>query len=92
MAGNNDVLNAAITGVALEGVTLTPAAQFQQEYTTLIGALRQNLPTAGIVVGTVPDVTAIPFVTTIKPYIVNPATAPTSRCWAKAGRSPSRTT
>jgi lysophospholipase L1-like esterase len=73
-AGNNDVLNAALTGVALEGVTLTPAAQFQQEYTTLLGALRQNLSTAAIVVGTVPDVTAIPFVSTIKPYLINPAT------------------
>jgi len=44
-AGNNDVLGAALSGVALEGVTLTPAAQFQQEYTTLLGALRQNLST-----------------------------------------------
>jgi lysophospholipase L1-like esterase len=72
--GNNDVLGAALAGVALEGVTLTPKAVFQQEYTTLIGGLRQYLPTAGIVVATVPDVTAIPFVTTIKPYLVNPAT------------------
>lgn len=72
-AGNNDVLGAALTGVALEGVTLTPKATFEQQYGTLIGGLRQNLPTAAIVVATVPDVTAIPFVTTIKPYLVNPA-------------------
>lgn len=72
--GNNDVLGAALAGVALEGVTLTPKAVFQQEYATLIGGLRQYLPNAGIVVATVPDVTAIPFVTTIKPYLVNPAT------------------
>ena len=71
--GNNDVLAAAIAGVALEGVTLTPKAAFQASYTTILGALRQNLASAAIVVGTVPDVTAIPFVTTIKPYIVNPA-------------------
>ncbi len=71
--GNNDVLGAAISGVALEGVTLTPKDVFQQEYTTLLGALRQARPNAGIMVATVPDVTAIPFVTTIKPYIVNPA-------------------
>ncbi len=71
--GNNDVLGAALAGVALEGVTLTPKAVFQQEYTALIGALRQYLPSAGIVVATVPDVTSIPFVTTIKPYLVNPA-------------------
>ena len=72
--GNNDVLGAAIEGLALEGVTLTPKTVFQQEYTTLIGGLRQYLPSAGIVVATVPDVTSIPFVTTIKPYLVNPAT------------------
>jgi lysophospholipase L1-like esterase len=72
-AGNNDVLGAAISGVAIEGVTLTPKATFQTQYTTLIGGLRQQLPTAAIVVGNVPDVTAIPFVTTIKPYLVNPA-------------------
>ena len=71
--GNNDVLGAALAGVALEGVTLTPKAVFQQEYATLIGGLRQYLPSAGIVVATVPDVTSIPFVTTIKPYLVNPA-------------------
>ncbi len=72
-AGNNDVLGAAVSGVALEGVTLTPKATFQQQYTTLVGGLRQYLPNASIVLGTVPDVIDIPFVTTIKPYIVNPA-------------------
>ena len=72
-AGNNDVLGAAISGVAIDGVTLTPKATFQAQYTTLIGGLRQQLPTAAIVVANVSDVTAIPFVTTIKPYLVNPA-------------------
>jgi lysophospholipase L1-like esterase len=72
-AGNNDVLGGATSGVAVDGVTVTPAAQFQQSYTTLIGGLRTQLSSAGIVVATIPDVTAIPFVTTIKPYIVNPA-------------------
>ena len=70
--GNNDVLNAALTGVALEGVTLTPKATFQTQYTTLLGALRQGRPSAGIVVGNVGDVTALPFVTTVKPYVVLP--------------------
>jgi lysophospholipase L1-like esterase len=68
-AGSNDVLGAAVSGVALDGVTLTPAAAFQTQYTTLVGALRQNRPNARVVVGTIPDVTAIPFVTTVKPYI-----------------------
>lgn len=70
--GNNDVLNAALTGVALDGVTLTPTATFQTQYTTLLGALRQSRPSAGIVVGTIPDVGAIPFVTTVKPYVTLP--------------------
>ena len=73
-AGNNDVLAGVTSGVAVDGVTVTPTAAFQQSYTTLIGGLRAQLASAGIVVGTIPDVTAIPFVTTIKPYIVNPAT------------------
>lgn len=72
-AGNNDVLAAVVSGVALEGVTLTPKATFQAQYTTLIGGLRQQLPAAAIVVGNVPNVTSIPFVNTIKPYLVNPA-------------------
>jgi lysophospholipase L1-like esterase len=72
-AGNNDVLGGATTGVAIDGVTVTSAAKFQQGYTTLIGGLRSQLASAAIIVGTVPDVTTIPFVTTIKPYIVNPA-------------------
>ncbi len=71
--GNNDVLAAVVAGLALEGVTLTPKAAFQTTYTTILGGLRQYLPNAAIMVGTVPDVTSIPFVTTIKPYLVNPA-------------------
>ena len=70
--GNNDVLNAALSGVALEGVTLTPKATFQTQYTTLLGALKQGRPSAGIVVGTIPDVASIPFVTTVKPYVTLP--------------------
>jgi lysophospholipase L1-like esterase len=72
--GADDVLGAALTAVAIDGVTMTPALQFQTEYTTLIGTLRAVQPNAPIVVGNIPDVGSIPFVTTIKPYIVNPAT------------------
>ena len=71
-AGNNDVLGAAVYSVAIDGVTLTPAATFQQQYATLIGAIRQYRPNAAIVVGTIPDVTAIPFTTTVAPYIYTP--------------------
>jgi hypothetical protein len=71
--GNNDVLGAVTTGVALDGVTLTPVAAFQTQYATLLGALKQNRPNARIVVANIPAVTAIPFLTTIKPYLINPA-------------------
>jgi lysophospholipase L1-like esterase len=67
-AGNNDILGAAIYGLAIDGVTLTPVATFQTQYATLLGALKTNRPSAKVVVGTIPDVTAIPFVTTIPPY------------------------
>jgi lysophospholipase L1-like esterase len=67
-AGNNDVLGAAIYGIALDGITLTPVATFQTQYGTLLGALRTNRPGAKVVTATIPDVTALPFVTTVKPY------------------------
>lgn len=70
--GNNDVLGAAIRGRAIEGVTLTPKAAFRQAY----GAIVANLRTSGarIVAATLPDVTGVPFVTTIAPYLVDPIT------------------
>jgi lysophospholipase L1-like esterase len=71
-AGNNDVLGAALSGVAIDGVTLTPAAAFQQQYATLLGAIRQYRPSAAIVVATVPNVGVIPFTSTIAPYIFTP--------------------
>ena len=67
-AGNNDVLGAAIYGLAMNGVTLTPVATFQTQYGTLLGALKANRPGAKVVVATIPDVTAIPFVTAVAPY------------------------
>jgi lysophospholipase L1-like esterase len=71
--GSDDVLGAAETAVAIDGVTMTPTLQFQTEYTTLIGTLRGARPNTPIVVGNIPNVASVPFVTTIKPYIVNPA-------------------
>lgn len=71
--GNNDVLGAVLAGIAMDGVTLTTKDAFQQQYTQILGAIRQNRPNASIVVANIPDVAGIPFATTIKPYIVNPA-------------------
>lgn len=70
--GNNDVLGAALAAVPIDGVTMTPVATFQQQYRTLLATLRAQLPTAKIVVANIPNVTAIPFVTTVKPYIFTP--------------------
>jgi lysophospholipase L1-like esterase len=70
--GNNDVLGAALAGVAQEGVTLTPLASFTAKYNEVMTGLRATGRT--LVVLNVPDVAAIPFTTTVPPVVVNPAT------------------
>lgn len=70
--GNNDVLGAAIRGRAIDGVTLTPAAVFRAAYGQIVAALKTTGAT--IVAANLPDVTSIPFVTTIKPFVVDPTT------------------
>lgn len=72
--GLNDVFGAVQTSVVIDGVTMTPALDFQVQYTQLIGALRQARPNTPIMVATLPYIETLPFATTIKPYIVNPAT------------------
>jgi len=70
--GNNDVLGAAVRGQAIDGVTLTPAAAFRSGFQTLITTL--NATGARVFAANLPDVTSIPFVTTIPPVVVNPST------------------
>jgi len=70
--GANDLLGAAQTAVAIEGVTMTSRATFQTQYTQLLATLHQARPNAPILVATLQDV--LPFVTAIKPYIVNTST------------------
>lgn len=69
--GNNDALAAATSGV-VNDQTLTPLPLFEMDYRMVIGALAQA--GAQIVVATIPNVTAIPFVTTLPPVVVDPAT------------------
>ena len=70
--GNNDVLGAVVRGVAQDGVTLTPAATFKTAYGQIVAALRS---TGGkVIVATIPDVTSIPYATTIPSVVVNPST------------------
>jgi hypothetical protein len=67
--GDNDVLAAALLGIAIDGVTLTPTNDFSRDYTAIIDSLLAT--GAKIVVANIPDVTLIPFVTTLKPYVVD---------------------
>jgi hypothetical protein len=71
-AGNNDVLGAALSGAAVDGVTLTPVAVFESKYTQLMTGLRMTGRT--VVALNVPDVSALAFTRTIPPVVVNPVT------------------
>ena len=68
--GSNDILPAALTGVFVPGVTVTPEAEFGQDYAVVL----QNIVVAGrtIIAGNVPDVASIPFTTTIPSRITIP--------------------
>jgi lysophospholipase L1-like esterase len=70
--GNNDVLGAAISGRAIPGVTLTPADVFRATFQAIVSALKSS--GAPIVAANLPDVTAIPFVTTISRFVPDPST------------------
>src|SRR5436190_14963933 len=67
--GNNDALASATSGGVIPP---TPAAQFDVEYRTLAGAIANS--GAKLAVATIPDVTSIPFVTTLSRFVPNPAT------------------
>ncbi len=69
---NNDALGAAVSGVVIENVTLTSAADFENKFRTVAGAVAAS--GAQMALATIPNVTTIPFVTTLPPIVVNPAT------------------
>lgn len=71
-AGNNDVLGAAVSGIVIDGVTLTTPAAFEQAYRTILGAFAQS--GVQMAVANIPNVTALPYVNTIPPVVINPAT------------------
>jgi lysophospholipase L1-like esterase len=70
--GNNDALAAATSGIVIDGVTLTTLASFTADYTTIIQTLAST--GAKMALANIPDVTSIPFVSTIPPIVVNPHT------------------
>ena len=67
------MLGAALRGRAVDGVTLTPTAAFRATYAADRGRA-QDRRAPFIVAANLPDVTTIPFVTTIRPYVTNPST------------------
>jgi lysophospholipase L1-like esterase len=70
--GNNDALAAATSGIVIDGVTLTTLANFEADYRAIVGALLDAH--AKLALATIPNVTSLPYVTTIHPFLVNPAT------------------
>ena len=71
--GNNDALGAATSGIVIDGVTLTTAASFEADYRTVAAALAST--GADLVFFNLPEVTVIPFVTTLAPVVVDPVTS-----------------
>jgi lysophospholipase L1-like esterase len=69
--GNNDVLGGVTSG---RPSTMTPIDDFTRDYTAMINALTAGAPSAGMVVATVPPIDAIPFVTLVPPFLIDPAT------------------
>jgi hypothetical protein len=67
--GANDILGSAVSGT---DALLTPVPSFEADYRTIISAL--DAASGGIVAGNIPDILAIPFFTTIPPFVVDPAT------------------
>jgi len=70
--GNNDALAAATSGRVIEGVTLTPLDQFEADYRAIANAIAAS--GAKMAIANIPNVTSIPFVTTLSRFIPNPQT------------------
>lgn len=71
--GNNDVLGAALAGRVIEGVTITPVANFETDFKAIVNALAGR--GVEMAIANIPEVTGIPYVTTIPFVVVNPATS-----------------
>jgi hypothetical protein len=70
--GVSDILPAVVSGQAFEGKTMTPLATFRAAFQSVVTAVKAS--GAFAVAANVPDVTSIPYATTIQPIVVNPAT------------------
>ena len=65
--GNNDVLGAATSGIVVDGVTLTSVAQFDADFRAITAAIAGA--GARMAIANIPDVTTIPFVTTVSRFV-----------------------
>lgn len=72
--GNNDVLGAALSGTAIVGTTITPQNEFETMYGELLAKIKKYSPNTHVVVANIPNVTDIPYVKTLPPVVIDPAT------------------
>jgi hypothetical protein len=88
--GLNDILPTALTGTPIEGVTMTPVESFEMLYNNAIGALMTNT-SADIVLINLPDITTMPFSTSVAPFVEIPGDA-SGRFFDRDGLRPARRT
>ena len=70
--GGNDALGAVLSGTP---AALTPVDTFRTSYNAMLDQLIAGAPSAGMVVGNIPNnVLALPYLSTVKPYLIDPAT------------------
>jgi hypothetical protein len=70
--GNDDVLGAVVRGRAVDGVTMTSVASFKSAYEQVASALVST--GAFVIAANLPDVTSIPFATTLAAVVTDPLT------------------
>jgi len=70
--GGNDLLGSVLSGTPK---ALTPTDVFKTAYNKMLDQLLAAAPNAGMVVGNMPtSATALPFLNTVPPVLINPAT------------------
>ncbi len=71
--GLGDALGAAISGIVLDGVTLTPTERFSADFNAIVQSLVAGGVAAGVV-ATIPRPTDLPYVNTLATVAVDAAT------------------
>lgn len=68
----NEILGPATSGTAIDGVTVMPAAMYGASYQTVVNTLKaaQGGNARGVV-QLIPDITTIPFTSTVPPFIIS---------------------